>query len=67
MADNVKDAQHEAVQLHGLVQGLNHLLNDGGEAMNAVYPLSDMIEEKVEQLANDLERIEGQGRKGGPA
>ncbi|TDK49650.1 hypothetical protein [Antarcticimicrobium luteum] len=66
MADTIKDAGFDVVQLHGLMQGLNHLLNEGGEAMNGVYPLGDMIEQKLDQLCTDLDRIE-RNAKGGAA
>lgn len=67
MAKTLSDAEHDVIQLHGLMQGLNHLLNDGGEAMNAVYPLGDLIENKLDQLCTDLDRIERVHRKGGAA
>lgn len=54
MADPLIAIEHELIQVHGLMQGLNHLLNDGGDAMNAVYPLGDVIEERINQLYLDL-------------
>ncbi|GAA6202488.1 hypothetical protein [Aquicoccus sp. SU-CL01552] len=67
MADNLPDATQEAIQLHGLVQGLNFLLTQGGDTMNAVYPLADLIEGKADQMAEDLARIQTQSTKGGDA
>lgn len=62
MAENVSDVMHEAIQLHGLVIGLNILMNEGGPADEAIYPLGDLIQEKSRKLADDLEKIEG-GKK----
>ena len=54
MADPLIAIEHELIQVHGLMQGLNHLLNDGDDAMNAVYPLGDVIEERINQLYLDI-------------
>lgn len=47
-------AQRDAVHLHGLIQGLNQLLNDAqpltGPSANAIYALAEVIEERADDL-----------------
>jgi phosphotransferase system HPr-like phosphotransfer protein len=59
MAKTVDDAQTETVMLFGLARGLTLLLNEGEHAKEAVFPLAQVIEERLSQLADDLDLMGG--------
>jgi hypothetical protein len=62
MDKRIAEAQSEAVMLWGLASGLNILLDDPN-GRNAVFPMADTLQERLEKLANKLEEIEAEGRK----
>ena len=62
MGYKIEDAQHEAVMLWGIASGLNILLDDPN-GRNAVFPLADTLEKRLNELADKLEAIEAEGRK----
>ena len=56
------DCQHDAVTIYSLVRGLNVLLDGWGtdvDAREAFYALIEVLKERAEQHADDLDRITG--------
>ena len=58
---NLRDCQHDAVMLHGLLRGLDVLQNNDTErdAREGIVALIDLAKEKAGILSEDLDRLEG--------
>ena len=63
----LQDCQGDAVILHGIAQGMEELDNIAGDrpcpASNAMTCLSMILTERLNLLANDLDRLEKESRR----
>lgn len=58
----MQNITRDLINLQGLIEGLNHLLNDAppvtGPAGNAIYALSAVIDERMEELIKKIDEAE---------
>lgn len=64
MTKTLSEVQADAVELHGLAQGMDELLQcETKAARNAVFALSTTLIQKADDLALELDRLDGETRQ----